>query len=243
MEFRAQFVAGIIGYLIWAGVSLMFIEAVFGQIGPVRGWSREQMWVLYGTYVVLESLCYGLLGPNMWRFSSSVRDGGLDMALTKPVNTQFLVSTRYIDLNGLLNCVPGLALLAFGLSRLGLRPGLLEWGAWLVLLGCGLVMAYSVWFFCVTWSIWAVKLEGIAVIFDPLMQMARFPIQIYPQRLHALLILVLPVAFLTTYPAEALLGRGHIETIAAALALAASMLAGTHFFFNFALKSYGSASS
>ena len=29
MEFRAQFVAGIVSYLIWSSVSLLFIEVVF----------------------------------------------------------------------------------------------------------------------------------------------------------------------------------------------------------------------
>jgi len=243
MEFRAQFFAGIVGYLIWTGVSLLFIQVVFGKVGAVRGWTREEMWVLYGTYVIVESLAFGLLGPNMWRFSSQVRDGSLDLALTKPVNTQFFVSTRYIDPNGVLNSIPGFALLIFGLGKLGDRPSLAEWGLWFALLLCGLVMAYCVWFFCVTWSIWAVKLEGIAVIFDPMLQIARFPIQIYPQRLQGMLTTVLPVAFLTTFPTEALLGRGSIMTLLAAVALAALMLWLTHLFFNFALRYYSSASS
>jgi len=243
MEFRAQFFAGIIGYLIWTGVSLLFIQVVFGKVGAVRGWTRQEMWVLYGTYVIIESFAWGLLGPNMWRFSSQVRDGTLDLALTKPVNTQFFVSTRYIDPNGVLNCVPGVALLWYGLAQLSHHPTPLQWGLWLALLLCGLIMAYSVWFLCVTWSIWAVKLEAIAVVFDPMMQMARFPVQIYPQRLQAMLTTVLPVAFLTTFPAEALLGRGRLETLGAAFALASLMLWLTHRFFQFALRYYSSASS
>lgn len=243
MEFRAQFFAGIIGYLIWTGVSLLFIQAVFGQVGAVRGWSQPEMWVLYGTYVILESLCYGLLGPNMFRFPALVREGGLDQALTKPVNTQFFVSTRYLDPNGVLNGVPGFALLLYGLRRTGHWPGAAEWALWLALLLCGLVMAYCIWFLCVTWAIWAVKLEAIAVVFDPMMQMARFPLQVYPQRLQIFLIVMLPVAFLTTFPAEALLGRGRPAALAGALALAALLLWLSHRFFNFALRYYSSASS
>lgn len=243
MEFRAQFVAGIVGYLIWAGVSLLFIEAVFGSVGEVRGWSKASMWVLYGTYVTLESLCYGLLGPNMFRFSTLVREGELDLALTKPVNTQFYVSARYIDPNGVLNAIPGLALLVFGLHRLGLHPSLWQWLLWLALLLCGLVMAYCIWFFCVTWAIWAIKMESISVIFDPMMQVSRFPVQIYPRRVQPFLIVGLPVAFLTTYPTEALLGRGHFSLLLGALALASTMLWLTHLFFQFALRFYSSASS
>lgn len=243
MEFRTQFFAGIIGYALWTAISLVFIDIVFGQVGAVRGWSRDEMWVLYGTFVVLESLCYGLLGPNMWRFSTMVRDGSLDLALTKPVNLQFLVSTRYLDLNGCLNISLGFVLLLIGLSRVGSWPSPLEWMIWLVLLGCGLVMAYSLWFACVTLAIWFVKLEGIGVIFDPMMQLARFPLEIYPRRLVAFLTLGLPIAFLTTFPTQALLGDTHLVVLGAALALATTFLTGGHLFFRFALRFYGSASS
>ncbi len=186
--------------------------------------------------MILESLCLGLLGPNMFRFSGMVRDGSLDVALTRPVNTQFLVSTRYMDINALLNSTVGVALLFYGLNRLGRTPALHEWALWLLLLGCGMLMAYCVWLFCVTWSVWAVKLEAIAVVFDPMMQMARFPIEIYPLRLRALLTFVLPVAFLTTYPTQALLGHGGARILPVALLLSLLMLWLSHRFFRFALR-------
>jgi ABC-2 type transport system permease protein len=64
------------------------------------------------------------------RFSNSVRDGTLDMALTKPVSTQFFVSTRYIDMNGVMNSVIGVALLVVGLRRVGHTPALEHWAMW-----------------------------------------------------------------------------------------------------------------
>jgi ABC-2 type transport system permease protein len=243
MEFRVQFFAGILGYAIWTCISLVFIEVVFGQIGAVRGWTKDQMWVLYGTYVILESLCYGLLGPNMWRFSDTVRTGGLDLVLTKPVDAQFFVSTRYIDLNGVLNSLLGLTLITIGLARTGDWPGPVEWVSWLILTLCGFVLAYSIWFASVTIAIWAVKLEGIAVIFDPMMQMARFPIDIYPKRALTFLTIGLPVAFLTTYPAQALLGRGSGLQVVGGLVLAMVFCLLSACFFRFALRFYGSASS
>jgi ABC-2 type transport system permease protein len=243
MEFRAQFFFGIIAYLIWSSVSLLFIEIVFGKVGPVAGWSRDEMWVLYGTFLTLESLCYGLLGPNMWRFSGMVRDGTLDLTLTRPVNTQFIVSLRYLDLNGTLNAIAGLALIVAGLWKIGHVPTLLDSVCWLLLLCCGFVMAYALWFMCVTISIWAIKLEGISVMFDPMMQMARFPLQIYPQRLQIFLLTILPVAFLTTFPSQALLGRLEAKVLFAALALAVLLLFCSHRFFDYALRFYGSASS
>ena len=243
MEFRAQFFAGIVGYSIWTGVSLIFIGVVFGQIGAVRGWDKNAMWVLYGTFVILESLCYGLLGPNMWRFSNTVRDGTLDLVLTKPVNAQFYVSTRFLDLNGVLNSILGFVLLFIGLSNFGRWPSALEWISWAILLGCGFVISYAIWFASVTIAIWAVKLEGISIVFDPMLQMSRFPIDIYPKRALAFLTIGLPVAFLTTFPAQMLLGRGEAAHVVAGVAMALTFCTLGALFFRFALRFYGSASS
>ena len=242
MEFRAQFFAGIVGYIIWSGVSLFFIEAVFRQ-NAVMGWTRDEMWVLYGTCLVLESFCWGLLGPNMWRFAAMVRDGSLDLALCRPVNTQFLVSARYIDLNAILNALPGFGLLLYGLHKLNYAPTPLQWITWAALSICGFVMAYCLWFLIVTISIWTVKLESAAVVFDPVMQMARFPVDVYPRSWQWTLTFVLPIAFLTTFPTNALLGRGSLWFLPAAFGLAALLLFLASAFFKFALRFYSSASS
>ncbi len=242
MEFRAQFFAGIFAYMIWSGVSLLFIEAVFRQ-NAVMGWTRDEMWVLYGTCLMLESFCWGLIGPNMWRFSTMVRDGSLDLALCRPVNTQFLVSARYIDLNGALNALPGFGLLLFGLHKLNYSPSLLQWLEWSALLSCGFVMAYCLWFFVVIFAIWTVKLESVAVVFDPLMQMARFPVDVYPRSWQWALTFIVPVAFLTTFPTNALLGRGALWLLPTAFGLAAVLMLIVSLFFNFALRFYSSASS
>lgn len=201
------------------------------------------MWVLVGTGLVLESVCWGLIGPNMWHFPSTIRDGSLDLALTKPVSTQFFVSTRYMDINGVFNTVVGFALMLMGLKEVGRWPLLHEWLLWLFLLICGLAMAYNLWFFLVTCSVWAVKLDAIAVAFDPMMQMARFPVDIYPYRMRVFLTTILANAFFTTFPSEALLGRLQLHIIPVAFSLAAFMLFLSHKFFGYALKNYGSASS
>jgi ABC-2 type transport system permease protein len=54
---------------------------------------------------------------------------------------------------------------------------------------------------------------------------------------------VVPVAFLTTVPAEAMLGKADLIWMLGAGLLAITLLAFSHFFWQFALKFYTSASS
>ena len=243
MEYRAQFLTNIVVYNIWTASSLLVITVVFQQVGAVRDWNRWEMYVLYGTYVIIENLCYGMLGPNMWRFNTYVREGTLDLVLTKPVNSQFFASTRYIDMNAMANIPVGTALLIFGLVRCGTTPSPLALLSWLLALGCGFLVAYSIWFMIVTLTIWIVKLQAAGAAFEPVFQIARFPITIYPRRFQALLTFALPVACLTTIPAGLLLGKRGGEWLAFTMLAAAIALTISNRFWNFALRHYGSASS
>ena len=61
--------------------------------------------------------------------------------------------------------------------------------------------------------------------------------------MRALLTFAVPVAFATTFPAQALLGRADARLLPVGLLLAALGLCGAHLFWRFALRHYSSASS
>ncbi len=50
--------------------------------------------------------------PNANEFSELIRTGGLDFALLKPIDTQFLISFRRIEWSALSNFVVGLLIAA-----------------------------------------------------------------------------------------------------------------------------------
>jgi ABC-2 type transport system permease protein len=71
----------------------------------------------------------------------------------------------------------------------------------------------------------------------------RFPVSAYPPALRTLFTLVLPVAFLTTVPAEAILGRATIPWVLASLGMAMASLGLSRGLWRHALRYYTSASS
>lgn len=76
-----------------------------------------------------------------------------------------------------------------------------------------------------------------------LLASGRYPLQAYPAPLRLLFTLVLPVAFLTTVPADVLLGRASAPLLGLGLGLAAGFFAVARGFWQFALRHYTSASS
>jgi ABC-2 type transport system permease protein len=75
------------------------------------------------------------------------------------------------------------------------------------------------------------------------LETGRFPVSFYRGWIRAPLTAVIPVAFMTTFPAEALLGRLELSTVVIAIVLALFSFIVASRFWLFALRYYTGASS
>jgi ABC-2 type transport system permease protein len=76
-----------------------------------------------------------------------------------------------------------------------------------------------------------------------LLEAGRYPMIAYPSTYRVFFTFVVPVAFLTTVPAEAMLGRGNFSWLIGAFLLASGLFWFSTWFWRFALRFYTSASS
>ena len=113
----------------------------------------------------------------------------------------------------------------------------------LVMLLAGGVILYSLWFLIAATSIWFVKTWNATEVLRALLASGRYPLHAYPPALRLLFTVVLPVAFLTTVPAQVLLGEAVVPMLLTGVALAFVFLAAARMFWLFALRFYTSASS
>ena len=104
-------------------------------------------------------------------------------------------------------------------------------------------MLYAVWFMLTTTAFWFVKVENIPELFHSIFAAGRFPISAFPPWIRLLLTFVVPVAFITSVPAEAAVGRLDWATGAQAGAAAVVAFAASRAFWRLALRGYTSASS
>lgn len=205
------------------------------------GWKWEEALIILGIFTFLQGISQSILNPNMARIVQLVQQGTLDFILLKPLNSQFWLSVRVLSPWGIPDMLLGLLLIAYAGSLLDLE-------AWdylngILTLFLGVVSLYSVWFVLGSTSIWFVKISNVTEVLRGLLEAGRFPIGAYPPAYRLFFTYVVPVAFLTTVPAEVFLGRGEWIWILSSLILAIVSLLGSHFFWRFALRFYTSASS
>lgn len=243
MEYRMNFVLAAVtsaGNLAGA----VFSMGLFYQHGyELGGWTWPQVLLVIGFYTILEGVQATLLVPNFQRFSEYVREGTLDYVLLKPMDSQFLLSFRNVSVWGVPNVVLGLALVGYGAAIHEPVPGPGSLALGLVPLALGVIVLYCLSFMLATLTIWFVKLWNMTIALRSLLEAGRYPVQAYPRIYRIVFTYVVPVAFLTTVPAEAMTGRSTPVWLGAALSLALGLLAGSRVFWRFALRYYTSASS
>ena len=79
---------------------------------------QSELLVVMGIQILLGGVIQTSIQPNMQRLMEEVRDGKLDFALTKPEDSQVLVSVRDVRIWRAVDVISGGAVLAYGISGL-----------------------------------------------------------------------------------------------------------------------------
>lgn len=223
-------------------VGSIFTLFLFYRTGyTFAGWKWEEALVVLGIFTILQGFSSTFLVPNLNKIVDHVQQGTLDFVLLKPISSQFWLSTRTVSPWGLPDVIFGLIVLGYAGSKLHLPVGNYWWG--IIPLGFGLVSLYSLWFVLGATSIWFVKIYNVTEVLRGLLEAGRYPMVAYPAGYRVFFTFVVPVAFLTTVPAETLLGRGEVGWVLGAGILAVVLLLFSIGFWRFALRFYTSASS
>jgi ABC-2 type transport system permease protein len=196
-----------------------------------------------GIQILLGGVIRAAIQPNMERIVDEVRDGKLDHALTKPEDSQLLVSVREFRVWRTVDVISGGAVLAVGLTRLEASVGVGEALSFAGLLVVGGVLLYCFWLVLATGAFWVVHMWFLAELFEGVYATGRWPIGIYPGWLRYSLTWLVPIGFAITVPAEAVTSRLEWTTPVLALVFAAALFVATRWFWRFGLRRYSGASA
>ncbi len=243
VAYRVNFYVQLFQSLVELGTALAGLAVIFSYTGNLRGWTPDEMLALVGVYFIAGGTIGLVIEPSLEQFITAVRDGTLDFTLTKPEDAQFLVSLQAVNIWKAIDIVMGAAVLATALVRLGEKIGVWQAASFGLMSLSGLVIIYSFWLILATLSFWFVRVENILVIFQSMYEAGRWPISLYPGWLRFALTFIVPVAFATTIPAEALTGRLTPQTLVGAIALAAVLAIASRLFWRLGLRRYSGASA
>lgn len=193
--------------LVWSALGIVPLYVALHHRPPVEGWSYEQALVVVGWFTVLKGILDGAINPSLTSVVEHIRKGTLDFVLMKPADAQFLVSTAKFEPWRLVDLLAGTGILVSAFTLMGTTPRPAHVGLAIFLLLIALAVLYSLWIVVIAAAFWVVRLDNLSYLFSSLLDFGRWPVGIFKGFVRILFTLVIPIALMTTYPAEALLGR------------------------------------
>jgi ABC-2 type transport system permease protein len=243
LQYRVNFFIQLLQTFVALGVGLVGLWLVFSHTADLNGWARPELLMVMGVHILMGGLIRTIIQPNMQRLLGDIQEGTLDYALTKPADSQVLISVREFRLWQLTDLAMGVIVMGVALYELQFAVGVSQALSFLIALVCGSAMIYSFWLMLTSVAFWVIRAEEMVNLFEGVYAAGRWPVSIYPDWLRTGLTFLVPVAFAVTVPAEALTNRLTPQTLAGAAALAVALLLLARWVWRRGLRAYSGASA
>jgi len=247
MTFRGHFLVNVVSELLWVVMLLVFIKVIFSTTPDVAGWTEDQYLFLVGTHMLVTSLFEAFFFGNCWRISHLVRTGDLDFVLIRPASAQFLLSFDRVDYSSLANVPVGAAICIVAAVGQGTPVTADKVLLFLLLVGGGVLVLYSLLFTFAVTSVWLIRQTGVDHLWFYAVSLARYPAEIYRRfaggALWFALVFVVPVLMVSNLPASVVVRTFQPYMVVHVLVVGLVMLLLSMAVFRLALRWYRSASS
>lgn len=256
MTFRVNFLIDLVSSMGWVLINIAFYTLIFEYtpaIGVGSGWTKYPFFIFLATSLLINSLVQALFMTNADDLSELVRTGGLDFALLKPMDTQFLVSFVRVDWSSMGNVAVGLALMGYAMAQMHYVPGVVQAVLFALYVLCGVAIYYSLMIGMAATSVWLGRNQTLFDFWFYITNFSRYPMEIYHGTwgtpLRRVFTFCIPVLVAVNVPARILVPPMKPQSLEewilpgfAIMAAAVSLMA-SRWVFQRALESYRSASS
>jgi ABC-2 type transport system permease protein len=242
LEFRANFFAKVAQNLVWIFFFLMILLVIYSRTDSIAGWGRGDGFVLAGTVFLMNALVAAFFF-SLHDIPQQVRQGTLDFVLTKPIDTQFWISTRRFNFDQIGTLLAGLIMVLIGVGMSHTSPNILQWLCYVLLVVASTVIFYGFSLMLMTTGIWLIRVDNLWVLGESVVQITRYPLDIYGVGVQKVFLYVVPLAFIATIPARQLVKGLNLQMVALGVVWAVGFFLLSRWFWRFALKHYTSASS
>src|SRR5438477_4908681 len=245
LSFKINFILWMIVEVLWFCGQVAFFSIIFGQVDQIGGWSKWELILLVGTHQMIAQLFQAFFFMNISNIPELVRTGKLDSMLVLPMDSQFAASTKQFGLDSVVNAALGGLVVVVSLSRLGIAPHPLHVLLYLVAIGFGIGIHYSIMLSLAVVSFWIVRAQGLVYGYFNFLNIARYPDVIYPRLFRFIFGWIVPVVIVANIPARVLIkSLGQPGWLMFHLVVAGTIAFwSSRIFWRFALRHYSSASS
>ena len=243
MEYKANLISGVLVDIAFYSVHFFFFTVIYSYVDTLGIFTREDIFIFLIITFLMDTVYMFLFSGNLFPLNQLVVKGDLDFLLLKPVNSQFLVSFRYVRSYAIISL---LILIGLLIRQSISHPGEITFvnASFFLLSFCfGLIIWYSIDFIIACLTFWFRQFSVGGWLSHEVMKFSMRPDSIYTGFLRKVLFSFIPMALVSSIPARILLYGPDLFYLSIQIVIAVIFLSSTMIIWKRGLMRYESASS
>jgi ABC-2 type transport system permease protein len=227
LQYRASFFLFLISQTLVAGLDLAVILVLFTQVSSIAGWSAAEVALLYG----LAGTGFGLADlfvSEVELASRHIKAGTFDLFLLRPAGTLMQLCASEFAPRRVGRLVQPVIVIVIVLGRVDIAWTPVKVALVPLTVLSGAVIFSAIWVITSALSFWTVETQEVANSFTyGGVTLSQYPIDVFGTWLRRFVTFVLPLAFVSFFPAAYLLDKPVPFDLPPAIALLSPVVAVT----------------
>jgi ABC-2 type transport system permease protein len=222
---------------------IFFFKIIFSGGLTINGWNLYQVLLVLGVGTLITGLGSLTFFSFMYDFGTEIATGFFDTRLLKPLDAHFQAAFLDIDVEDLIMAPVAIILIFYSLSQLHQPFLLANTLVFLILIACSLVSLFSIISLIQSLAFKHVHIEAATDFVWTVANISKYPAKSIGGISQAASVLLLPIALISSVPAEVLFGRFDWPWIVGSITAALTLFVISRKVFQKGLRGYTSASS
>ena len=207
IEYRADFILGLIGFILVQGINVVFINLIFNSIPSLDGWGFYEVLFIYGFAQIPRGIDH-IFTDNLWMLSGSIIvNGNFDRYLIRPLNPLFQIIAERFQPDGFGELIIGIILLSISSSNLNISFNFQNSVLFLFVVICGTFIYTAIKLAVASIAFWIKFAQSYLFMAYQISNFAKYPMSIYSNAIKGVLTFIIPFAFTGYYPGAYFLGK------------------------------------
>lgn len=212
MEYRTDFVLGLIGFIFVQFTGVIFVKLIFNNIPSLQGWSLYEILYIYGFAQIPRGIDH-VFTDNLWLLSGRIIvQGQFDRYLLRPLNPLFQVIAERFQADGFGEIIIGSILVVMSSIKLNVNYSFIKILMFILAVVFSTIIYTAIKLAVASIAFWIKFAQSYLYMTYQLSSFAKYPMGIYPKVIRGVLTFIVPFAFTGYYPGAYLLGKGSILT-------------------------------
>lgn len=207
MAYRGSFWLQIFANFLVNAAEILGLFAMFYTFDSLGGWSFGEVALLHGMSMIVFSIG-DTFTIGMDAVAPQIRQGEFDRVMTRPLGTWLNAATSEFSLRHLGQTAQGLIIFGFAVTQVQIDWSIQNTLLLVIALITGVALFMALFTIEAIFSFWTVNgVEAINAFTYGGSDLAQFPMHVFGRTLRFIFMWVIPVAFITYFPALHLLDK------------------------------------